>query len=472
MPLYYESATKLRDLIRDRKISVLELIESFLTRIDSTNPVLNAIVTRCDESAMSQAAELDRAFNPAGKPLYGLPIAVKDLALTEGLRTTFGSPIFESFVPTEDDLFVARLRAAGAIIIGKTNTPEFGAGSQTFNQIFGSTKNPYDPQKTCGGSSGGAAVAIATGMLPFADGSDLGGSLRNPAAFCNVVGFRPSPGRVPNWPKQFSSEQLAVSGPMAREVTDVALLLSVMAGPDPRVPISLNEPGEIFNRPLARGWRNTKIAFSSNLNLFEVDREISQTLEHALPVFETLGMDIREDCPDLSSAEEIFTTLRGWMFAARFEELLKQHREKIKDTVVWNIEQGLQLTVSDLTRAESLRSTLIANTAKFFQDYDFLVCPSTQVLPFPIETEWIREINGVQMSSYLGWMGICWAITVTGCPAISLPIGFSRDGLPIGMQIVAPRGKDFELLQLAYAFEQETQHARTHPVEATITRSN
>lgn len=461
--LYYRTATDLASAIQRKDLSISEVLEVHLTRIEAVNPELNAIVTLCEEDAREQALFMDENFAPQGKPLYGLPIAIKDLALTQGIRTTFGSPIFSDFVPTEDELFVSRLRAAGAIIIGKTNTPEFGAGSQTFNQVFGTTKNPYDVTKTCGGSSGGAAVAVASGMLPLADGSDLGGSLRNPAAFCNIVGFRPSPGRVPNYPKQLSSEPLSVSGPMARNVEDLALLLSVMAGPDTRVPISLPEPGSHFQRALDRDWQGVRVAWSNDFNLFEVDKEIVSRFESALPNFSSLGLELSNTCPDLSAAEDIFTTLRAWLFAARFGPMLEKHRDKMKDTVIWNIEQGLNLSVEDLTRAETLRSALIARVADFFNHYDFLLCPSTQVLPFSLDKEWVDEINGVTMPTYLDWMGICWAITVTGCPAISIPAGFSDSGLPIGMQIIGPRGRDLEVLQLARAFEKNTGHAKRHP---------
>ena len=461
--LHYRTATSLASDIRTKTLKVSEVLEAHLARIEDVNPELNAIVTLDKEAARQQAAEMDANFSPENKPLYGIPIAVKDLAMTKGMRTTFGSPIYESNIPEEDELFVARLRRAGAIIIGKTNTPEFGAGSQTFNKVFGATKNPYDTSKTCGGSSGGAAVALASGMLPIADGSDLGGSLRNPAAFCNVVGFRPSPGRVPNWPKQFSSEALSVSGPMARNVPDLALLLSVIAGPDDRVPISLAEPGNVFSQPLERDWKGAKIACSKDLGLFEVEKEISQTFESTFPEFSGLGASLENAFPDLAAAQEVFTTLRAWLFAARFGPLLTKHREQMKDTVIWNIEQGLALTVADLTRAETLRSEIIARMADFFTQYDFLICPTTQALPFSLDKEWIDEINGVALPTYLDWMGICWAITVTGCPAISVPAGFSSTGLPIGLQIIGPRGRDFDVLQLAYAVEKRTKHGTKSP---------
>lgn len=448
------------------ELSVSAVLEACLARIARLNPAVNAIVTLDAEGARAQAAAMDASFSPAGRPLYGLPMAVKDLALTRGMRTTFGSPLYRDFVPESDDLFVERLRAAGAIIIGKTNTPEFGAGSQTFNPVFGATRNPYDLTRTCGGSSGGAAVALACGLVPLADGSDLGGSLRNPAAFCNVVGFRPSPGRVPVWPKQFSSDALAVAGPMARSVDDVALLLSVMAGPDARVPISLQEPGSAFNVPLARDWRGLRVAWSPRLGRYAVDTEVRTVLEAALPQFAALGITVEEADPDLEDADEVFQVLRAWMFAARFGPELARHRGQMKDTLVWNIEQGLKLGVPEISAAEIKRSQLIARVADFFERYDFLLCPATQVPPFSLEQEWVSEINGERMATYLDWMGVCYAITVTGCPALSVPAGFTAGGLPVGLQIVGPRWADLAVLQLGHAFEQATDHGLHRPAIA------
>ena len=462
--LCYRAATDLVGAIRQREIAVAEVMEAFLARIAEVNPQVNAIVTLLGDEARATARALDA--KPEGgddKPLFGLPIAVKDVALTKGIRTTFGSPIYGDFVPDVDELFVERLKAAGAIIIGKTNTPEFGAGSQTFNTVFGVTRNPYDLDKTCGGSSGGAAAALACGMVPLADGSDLGGSLRNPASFCNVVGFRPTPGRVPSWPKQLSSDPLGVNGPMARSVEDLGLLLSVMAGPDPRVPISLLEPGAAMRDPLAADFKGVRVAWSPDLGRYEVDREVTAVLQAQLREFEALGCVVVPAQPDLSDVDDIFQILRAWQFAVRFAATYSQHRDLLKDTIVWNIERGLALTADDISAAEMKRTQLIERVAGFFAEYDFLLCPAVQVPPFSIEQEWVTRINDVDMPTYLDWMGVCYAITVTGCPAISVPAGFTASGLPIGLQIVGPRWQDFAVLQLAHAFETVTAVGRQRP---------
>jgi amidase len=368
-------------------------------------------------------------------------------------------------VPTEDALIVERVKAAGAIIVGKTNSPEFGAGSQTFNSVFGTTRNPYDPALTCGGSSGGAAVAVACGMVPVADGSDLGASLRNPASFCNVVGLRPSVGRVPIWPTPNAWASLSVFGPMARTVSDTALLLAALAGPDSRSPISLGEPGEIFARPLERGFKGIRVAWSRDLGGAPVDPLVTQVLESQRHVFVELGCVVEEDEPDLSGATEAFHVLRAHQFAQRYAPLLAAHRDKIKPTVVWNVEAGLRLTQQDIARAEMQRTEIYHRARQFFERYEFLLCPVTQVLPFPIEIEYPTEIGGVKLANYIEWLRTCYAITVTGHPAISVPCGFSDSGLPVGIQIVGRARDDFGVLQLAYAFEQATQVGRRRPPE-------
>ncbi|MGH9768951.1 MAG: amidase [Blastocatellia bacterium] len=467
--LCFKDAIDLARMIRDGEVSATEVMTSFLSQIERVNPRVNAICTFIGaEAALGAAKEADEKLakgEPVG-PLHGLPHAVKDLALTAGLRTTFGSPIYKDFIPGEDALFVERLKQAGAIIIGKTNTPEFGAGSQTFNEVFGATRNPYDLTKTCGGSSGGAAAALACGMLPLADGSDLGGSLRNPASFCNVVGFRPSPGRVPSHPVMLAWNTLPVEGPMARTVQDVAFLLSVMAGPDDRSPISINEPGSTFSRPLQRDFIGARIAWSRNLGRYPVQPIVNAVCDNARSVFAELGCRVDDGEPDFVAADEIFQTLRAWLFAQTRGDDFKLHRSLMKDTVIWNIEQGLRLTGPDIARAEAKRTQLYHRVREFMERYEFLVLPVSQVAPFPVETDWVREINGVKMGTYIDWMATCYAVTLTGLPAISVPCGFTDDGLPIGLQIVGRHQRDLDVLQLAFAFEQATYYGKIRPAAA------
>ena len=457
-----------RDLVRwlvERELSAEELMSRFLARIEEVNPKVNAIVTLLPEAALDGARAADAALargEPPG-PLHGLPIAVKDLSLTRGIRTTFGSPIYRDFVPEEDELYVQRLKAAGAIIIGKTNTPEFGAGSQTFNQVFGSTRNPYETGHTCGGSSGGAAVAVACGMLPLADGTDMGGSLRNPASWANVVGFRTSPGRVPAWPCDMLYNPLSVAGPIARHVADAALLLSAMAGPDRRAPLSIETPGSRFREPLDHDFAGARIAWSPTLGGYPVEPAVLDVCGAAVARFGELGCMVDEADPDLGDVDGIFRTLRAFSFAMAHEEHIRNHREALKDTVIRDTEKGLALGGMDIVHAETKWAALHDRVVDFFDRFDYLVCPTTQVPPFSVDTEWVREINGVQLETYFDWMATCYAITVTGCPSISVPAGFTPDGLPIGIQIVAPPKRDFEALQLAHAYEGAADFASRRP---------
>ena len=463
--LCFTTATELARLLREKKVSAKEVMEAHLAQIDRINPKVNAIVTLLAEQAMNQASAADDALarGETVGPLHGIPIAHKDLVSTKGIRTTSGSPIFKDFIPDVDDLIVERLKKAGAITIGKTNTPEFGAGSQTYNTVFGETLNPYDTTKTCGGSSGGAAVALACGMQPIADGSDLGGSLRNPANFCNVVGFRPSPGRVPVWPTLASWYPLSVQGPMARTVEDVAYMLSVIAGPDPRSPIAIAEPGHTFKEPLKRDFKNVSIAWSRDLGGLPVDPRVTAVIDSQRHVFESLGCDVVDGEPDFSGADEAFKIWRAWKFELTFGPLIDEHREQIKETVIWNIEEGQKLSGPQIGKAEIKRSELYQRVRAFMEHHEFLILPVNQVPPFDVKQPYITEINGVKMDTYMDWMKSCYYITVTGLPAISVPCGFTPEGLPVGVQIVGRHQDERGVLQLAYAFEQATAFGKRKP---------
>ena len=454
----FMTATELTRRIRSGELSAKEVTTAHIEQIERVNPMVNAIVTFLPDQALDNAKAADEAQAKGGEmgPLHGLPVAHKDLIETRGVRTTFGSPIYKDFIPDRDNLIVERLKNAGAISIGKTNTPEFGAGSQTFNEVFGETLNPYDLSRTCGGSSGGAAAALACGMLPIADGSDLGGSLRNPANFCNVVGFRPSPGRVPSWPNAIGWFPLSVKGPMARTVADAALMLSAVAGPDRRSPISIQEPGNIFTRPLERDFRDVRVAWSSDMGGLPVDPRVTEVIEKQRNVFESLGCVIEERVPDFTDADEIFKVLRAWRFELSYGTLLESHRDKMKDTVIWNIEAGRRLTGPDIGKAEMKRTELYHRIREFMDTYEFLILPVSQVPPFDVKQRYITEINGIKMDTYIDWMKSCFYISVTGHPAISVPCGFTPEGLPVGVQIVGRHQDDWGVLQLAYAFEQAT----------------
>ncbi len=464
--LCFLPATELARRLRTRELSAREVLAAHLDRIDEVNQAVNAIVTIVADQAMDAATRADDALarGDAVGPLHGLPIAHKDLVATAGIRTTSGSPIFADTVPDVDDLLAERARSAGAIVIGKTNTPEFGAGSQTFNPVFGPTRNPYDLAKTCGGSSGGAAAALACGMVPIADGSDLGGSLRNPASFCNVVGFRPSPGRIPSWPSSDPSQVLSVEGPMGRTVEDAALLLGALAGPDPRVPISRPEPGAAFAPPLEGDLGSPLIAWAPTAgDTMPFDPRITAAVDAARGTFEELGCGTEAAFLDLRDAREVFFTLRARMFAADLGDLLEDHRDEMKATVVWNIEEGLRLSTADIERAAHRHAQLVERAVDFFRRFDFVVLPVTQVLPFDVHTEYPVEIEGESMPTYLDWMRSCWCITLTGSPAISVPCGFTEAGLPVGVQIVGRRGDDRGVLRLAHAFERATRVGDRRP---------
>jgi amidase len=456
------SAVELAARIRRKDLSAREVMTAHLERIERINPQVNAIVTLVAERALADAARADERTAKGGTlgVLHGLPVAHKDLLDTAGIRSTKGSPFYRDRVPTVDSPLVTRLREAGAIALGKTNTPEFGAGSQTFNTVFGATRNPYDLARTCGGSSGGAAVALACGLVPIADGSDAGGSLRNPAAFCNVVGLRPSPGRVPREAQSFSP--LSVNGPMARSVADLALFFSAMAGPDGS-PLAIPEDGARFAAPLERRLSGTRVAWWRGLGGIPVEPEIRAAVDSTRPVFEALGCVVEAAEPDFSGADDAFRTLRFAANHPTYAPLVRERPEWVKDTIRFEVAEAERLTAADVGKALARQAQIYADTRAFFQRYDFFVLPVTQVSPFDVMTPYPTRIEGVAMRDYIDWMRACWYVTLMATPAISVPAGFTKAGLPVGVQIVGRHRDDWGVLQLAHAFEQATGHGRRAP---------
>lgn len=468
---HYSPARDMAAAVRAREISARELLDLHLDRIAAVNPKVNAVVSLDEERAREGAAAADEALARGEEvgPLHGLPFAFKDTHAVGGWRTTYGSPLFAEHVPPRDELIVERVRAAGAVTIGKTNVPEFAAGSHTFNPVFGTTLNPYDLGRSAGGSSGGAAASLATGMVPLADGSDMGGSLRNPASYCNVVGLRPTLGRVPEWPLYNAWETTSVGGPMARTVDDLALLLSVMAGPDQRVPTAYaGDPrplGDPLGEPPATGsLSGLRVAWSVDLGgALDVDAEVAAITAGAAEVFAGAGATLVETHPNLAAAEDTFRTLRAWHFQAKLGSLLAKNPASFKQSLADNIRAGEHLTGADVARAYASRTALGQRMVDFFASHDVLILPVSQVPPFPADQEFPTEINGRPMATYLDWMRAAYFITVTGCPAISVPAGFTRDGLPVGIQIVAAHHQERRLLEVAHAFERATGAGRRHP---------
>lgn len=452
-------------MIRGMKISSRELMQAHLKQIARVNPKVNAIVTLVPEDQlMAQALAADEAVAKGNwkGPLHGMPVGVKDLHATKGIRTTHGSPLHANDVPNFDCLIVEREKKAGAIVIGKTNVPEWGLGSQTFNPVFGPTLNPYDLTKTCGGSTGGGAVALACGMVPFADGSDMGGSLRNPPNFCNVVGIRPSPGRVPNPPTELGWFTLSVDGPVARNVIDCAFFLSVLAGFDRRLPISIDQTGAQFAQPLGRDFKGVRVAMFKDLGL-PWEPAVRDAVKAQRKVFESLGCIVEEAEPDFRDANECFVNWRHWSVELGFGDIVEANGDKLNEYVHWHVEEGRKLTGPQLSRLEAKRTGLYQRMRQFMEKYEFFVLPVNQVLPFDVKTHYPTEIAGVKMENYIAWMKSAYYISTVGNPAMSVPCAFSEGGLPIGIQIVGRHNDDWGVLQMAYAFEQATNVGKRRP---------
>ncbi len=468
--LCFLSARELAQLIRSGGASAREVMSAHLRQIARLNPQLNAIVAKLDDDhclALADAADQRRARGDTLGALHGLAIAIKDTEPVIGFPFTRGSPIFRNDFPKMESVLIERLRAAGVVIIGKTNMPEFGMGSHTYNSVYGTTLNPYDLTKSAGGSSGGAGAALAAGLLPIANGSDLAGSLRNPGNFNNIVGLRPTVGLVPSAPTTMPFGNLAVKGPLARSVADVAFLMSVMAGPDARDPSSYPASGATFNQPLERELKGTRVAWCPNLDGLPLHPAVRSVLEAQRTVFERLGCIVEDAHPDLTGADEAFLTLRAWRSWSNYGALLAAHRSEMKPEAVGEIEAGAAVTTTELTKAMTTQARVMEQMRTFQTKYEFVVCAVNQVPPFDAKLDWPKEIAGTRMESYIAWMKSAYWITATACPAISVPAGFSPEGLPVGIQIVGRYRADFELLQLAHAFEQSTRVGTRRPAIAS-----
>jgi amidase len=459
--IVFSSARSLAHQIRIRQLSAREVMIAHIEQIERINPTVNAIVSMLNpEVAIERANEADQ--KPADGPLHGLPIAFKDLEDAVGFPNTQGSPIFADRYPEADSHLVARLKKAGVIPIGKTNVPEFGLGSHTYNNVFGPTRNPWNLDRTAGGSSGGAAVALATGMLPIADGSDMGGSLRNPGNFNNVVGFRVSAGLVPKLPNASPWLPLSVKGPLARSVEDVGFLLSAMAGFDSRDQLSYPVDAAAFAGDLTTDPKRLRIAWSTDLGGLPVDPAVRSVVDGARAIFDSLGCAVDDACPDFSDADTIFKDLRAFSLTVS-ADLVRNHREQMKPEAVWNIESGLALSAEDVNRAMVKQAELFQRMSDFMDRYDAFVCVVNQVPPFPIDIAYPTEIDGAKMETYIDWMKSAYFVTATRMPAISVPAGFTPDGLPVGIQIVGKYRGDLELLKIANAFEQATNYGTKRP---------
>ena len=454
------------DLLRRGEVSPLEMIDAAVARIEATDDQLNALPTRCVERAREHARQLTVPDEVGPGWLGGLPIAIKDLNDVAGVRTTYGSTIFADHVPTRSDIMVQNLEKNGAIVIAKSNVPEFGHGATTFNEVFGKTRNPWNTSMTCGGSSGGSAVALASGQTWLATGSDLGCSLRTPAAFCSVVGLRPSPGRVARAPTRLPFDTLWVQGPMARNVGDVALMLDAMAGEHPADPISLAAPTIPFISAIQNPIAPKRVAYTGDFGgLVPVAKEVARVCSAAAARFGDLGATVEEACPDLSDAREIFHVLRANQFVGDLAPIIESHRDVTKKEVIWNMEQGFKQTAEQLGRAERARGALYARVVEFFETYDLLLSPATIVPPFDVNLRHIDEVDGHRLDNYFDWYTIAYAITITSLPALSVPCGFTDDGLPVGLQVVGPPRGEFSLLGAASLFEQVLGIAESVPID-------
>lgn len=463
--LLQATACAIVDRLRRGDVTPLDLLDTLEARIAEVDGKVNALPILCFDRARKHATELMKKPADARGVLAGMPVPIKDLTAVAGVLTTQGSPIFKDHVPARSDILVEHLENNGAVVYAKSNTPEFGAGANTFNEVFGPTRNPWDLSRSSAGSSGGAAAALASGTAWLAHGSDMGGSLRNPASFCGIVGMRPSIGRVAHTPVAKIDRNLGVQGPMARNVEDLALLLDAMSGEHPADPLSLPVLPTSFLSAARSGRAPKRIAYSADLGITPVDPEVAKITRQAAEKFAQAGVIVEEAHPDLREAHDCFQVLRAFDFAVSKAGLLRKHRDLLKPEVIWNIEKGLNLSMDDIERAEAQRVAMTERTLKFFETYDLLLAPTTIVAAFPVEERYVAECAGKKFDNYVEWLAIVYAITLVCCPALSLPCGFTATGLPVGLQIIAPPRGEAQILAGAKVLEDILGMRGTTPID-------
>ncbi len=471
--LITKTAYDLVHLLNERKISPVDLVNASAERINEVEASINALPTLCLENALERAKALERQASFGRDDdrgwLAGLPISIKDLTETAGVRTTFGSPIYKDYVPAKSDILVQKLQYRGAIMMGKSNTPEFGAGASTFNEVFGVTRNPWNTSKSVAGSSGGACASIAAGEVWLATGSDLGGSLRTPASFNSVVGLRPSPGRVPRSRTFEPFSCLHVQGPIARNCRDAALFLDAMAGFHPSDPLSYPAPEESYMSFIDQPTKPRRIGYSANLGITVIDPEVAQICANAVRRFEEIGVQIEETTPNFTGSIESFDVLRGASFVTNLQTEYEKHEQLLKPEIVWNLEKGKQLTTEDIGRAQKTQAKIFKSLINFFNDFDLLICPCAIVPPFDSELRFVEALGEYTFNSYYEWLAITFALTLTGCPVLAVPAGFTSAGLPVGLQIVGPPRDEGPILSAGHLLEQLTGISKRLPIDPNIT---
>ncbi len=471
--LISKSAYEVVQLLKDRKISPVDAVSASAERIAQVDGSINALPTLCIEQALDKAKALERQ-NPSGQSesrgwLGGLPISVKDLTETAGVRTTFGSPIYKDYVPAKSDILVQQMEYRGAIMMGKSNTPEFGAGASTFNEVFGITRNPWNTSKSVAGSSGGACASVAAGEVWLATGSDLGGSLRTPASFNSVVGLRPGPGRIPRSRTHEPFSCMHVQGPVARNCKDAALFLDTMAGYHPSDPLSYPAPEKPYMDFIDKPIKPRRVGYTSDLGITPIDSEVDQICRDAVQRFAELGVQVDQACPNFKGAIESFDVLRGASFVANFYGEYEKHERLLKPEVVWNIEKGSQLTAEEIGRAQRTQARIFKSMIRFFDSFDLLICPCAIVPPFDSEMRFVESLGEHTFDTYYEWIAITFVLTLTSCPILAVPAGFTREGLPVGLQIIGPPRDEGGVLSAGHLLEQLTGIPERLPIDPNIT---